>query len=139
MYQAIIFLPLFASLISFWQQDNGKSVATKVTSIAIFISAGISLFVFYKVGIKGEIIHIKLYNWLSVGNLRADWSIYIDQLTSIMLLVITSVSCVVHIYSIGYMAEDPNLPRFMSYLSLFTVCIWLPVIILFSYFLAGKV
>lgn len=122
MYQAIIFLPLFASLVGFLLNGNSRTFSANLTSIAIFISAIISAFVFYKVGIQGKIIHIKLCNWLSSGNLHVNWAIYIDQLTAIMLVVITSVSCVVHIYSIGYMADDPNLPRFMSYLSLFTVC-----------------
>ena len=61
-----------------------------------------------------------IFQWINSGNFVADWSIKIDPLSSVMLVVVTSISALVHIYSIGYMSHDPHKPRFMSYLSLFT-------------------
>jgi NADH-quinone oxidoreductase subunit L len=128
MYLSIIALPLFASIITgLFNRSITKEFSGIITSLAMVISFLISSYAFYKVGITGEIINIKICNWLEVGNFKADWTLYIDQLSAIMLIVITSVSAVVHIYSNEYMHDDPNLPRFMSYLSLFTVCMLLLV------------
>jgi NADH-quinone oxidoreductase subunit L len=69
---------------------------------------------------NGSIIHDILNTWISFGNTKIHWAIYVDELTAVMFSVVTIVSAIVHIYSYGYMHDDPNLPRFMSYLSLFT-------------------
>ena len=122
MVLAIIALPLLASIITgLFNKVISIKLASTLTCGAMIISSILSLAAFYKVGIKGEIIHIYLWEWLNVGTLKANITMYIDQLSAIMLIVITLVSSVVHVYSIGYMSEDKNLPRFMSYLSLFTV------------------
>jgi NADH-quinone oxidoreductase subunit L len=68
----------------------------------------------------GEAVRVFVANWMSVGALQVDWALRIDALTCVMLVVVTTVSMLVHLYSIGYMAEDPHRPRFMAYLSLFT-------------------
>jgi NADH:ubiquinone oxidoreductase subunit 5 (chain L)/Multisubunit Na+/H+ antiporter, MnhA subunit len=84
------------------------------------ISAFLSIYIFLDVALHSKIYNYKIISWISSGNLEINWSIYIDTLTSVMLVVVTSVSALVHIYSIGYMSHDPDKPRFMSYLSLFT-------------------
>ncbi len=128
MVLAIIFLPLLASIITgLYNKVLCTKTASIITSAASVISTIISFFVFYKVGINGEIIHIKIIEWINLGNLHANWSMYVDQLTAIMLVVVTLVSSIVHIYSIGYMHDDENVPKFMSFLSLFTVCMLLLV------------
>ncbi len=128
MVASIILLPLLASLITgIYNKIISRTVASILTSSCMVFAAIISCYIFYEVGINGKIHYIKLFNWLSLFSFKADFAIYIDQLSAIMLLVITSVSSVVHIYSIGYMHDDKNLARFMSYLSLFTVCMMLLV------------
>lgn len=128
MYLSIIALPLFASIITgLFNRSITRKFAGIITSSSMVISFLISAYAFYNVGIRDEIINIRIFNWLEVGNFKANWCLYIDQLSAIMLIVITSVSAVVHIYSNEYMHDDPNLPRFMSYLSLFTVCMLLLV------------
>lgn len=93
-----------------------------MAGIAITACATCAVVLFYKVGIGRENIHIVITNWISFQNFNANWAIYIDQLTAIMFIVVTFVSAVVHLYSLGYMEEDDNLPKFLSYLSLFTFC-----------------
>ena len=128
MVVSIICLPLLASIITgLFNKFMSKQCASVIAAGSMIFAALISIYVFSAVGISGKIIHIKLFHWLSLGSFNADFAIYIDQLSSIMLLVVTLVSAVVHVYSIGYMHEDENLPRFMSYLSLFTVCMMLLV------------
>ena len=79
-----------------------------------------SIIVFWN-GIQNDTYgNYKIFEWISSGGFTANWSIKIDPLSSIMLVVVTFVSALVHIYSIGYMSHDPHKPRFMSYLSLFT-------------------
>ena len=67
-----------------------------------------------------DALNFVIFKWISSGDLNLNWSIYIDTLTAVMLVVVTSVSFLVHVYSIGYMQHDPDKPRFMGYLSLFT-------------------
>ena len=69
---------------------------------------------------NGKLIVVKLFTWIDSGTLDVDWSLRVDTLTAVMLIVVTGVSSMVHVYSIGYMAEDTGIPRFMAYLSLFT-------------------
>ena len=84
------------------------------------ISAVISIFIFYDGLINDNYGNYLIFEWINSGNLNVNWSIKIDSLSSVMIMVVTSVSALVHIYSIGYMSDDPHKPRFMSYLSLFT-------------------
>jgi NADH-quinone oxidoreductase subunit L len=118
---ATIFLPLLSSIIcGLLNCKLSHKQAGIISSLALILSAIGASIIFIDVGLHGNILHIKLLEWINSGGLTANWAIYIDKISSIMLVVVTFVSALVHIYSLGYMEHDPNLPRFMSYLSLFT-------------------
>ena len=118
---AIIFLPLIASIISgFFGRFIGDRNSEIVTSLLVSISALFSIYVFYHVMVDGFQENIVIATWINSGELNVNWSMNIDPLSAVMLVVVTSVSALVHIYSIGYMSHDPHKPRFMAYLSLFT-------------------
>ena len=120
MEYAILFLPLLGSLIGYLGKSLAKYFSEIITSLFVSISAVLSILVFWR-GIQNNIYgNYKIFEWISSGDFIANWSINIDPLSSIMLVVVTFVSALVHIYSIGYMSHDPHKPRFMSYLSLFT-------------------
>ena len=120
MEYAIIFLPLAGSLIGYLGKSITKYFAEISTSLFVSISAALSIIVFLN-GIQNDNYgNYIIFEWISSGGFKANWSINIDPLSSIMLVVVTFVSALVHIYSIGYMSHDPHKPRFMSYLSLFT-------------------
>ena len=121
MEYAIIFLPLLGSIISgFFGRTLGNKYSQLLTTFFVIISSIFSLIIFYKVFTQGYSSSNLIFNWISSGNFNVNWSIYVDSLTSVMLVVITLVSSIIHLYSIGYMSHDPHKPRFMSYLSLFT-------------------
>ena len=118
---SIIFLPLIASIISgFFGKYIGDRNSELITSILVSISAFLSIFVFYQVIFNEYEENIVIATWINSGSLNVNWSMLIDPLSAVMLVVVTSVSSLVHIYSIGYMSHDPHKPRFMAYLSLFT-------------------
>ena len=118
---SIIALPLLASIISgFFGKLIGDRNSEVVTSLLVTISAILSAFVLYEVIFNQYQNNIKIATWMNSGSLEVNWSMKIDSLSAIMLVVVTSVSSLVHIYSIGYMSHDPHKPRFMAYLSLFT-------------------
>tara|TARA_A100001015_G_scaffold80531_1_gene89210 strand:+ start:186 stop:2099 length:1914 start_codon:yes stop_codon:yes gene_type:complete len=118
---SIIALPLLASIISgFFGKFIGDRTSEIVTSLLVTISAILSLIVLYEVIINQYQDNIVIAKWISSGSLNVNWSMKIDPLSAVMLVVVTSVSSLVHIYSIGYMSHDPHKPRFMAYLSLFT-------------------
>ena len=120
MEYAILFLPLIGSLIGYIGRSLTKYFAEISTSLFVSASAILSIFVFWN-GIQNNVYgNYIIFEWISSGGFKANWSINIDPLSSIMLVVVTFVSALVHIYSIGYMSHDPHKPRFMSYLSLFT-------------------
>ena len=117
----IVILPLLASIISgFFGNKLGNRFSEILTSIFVSISAIFSIYIFYNVMINDYNSNIIISSWISSGTLEVNWSIKIDPLSSVMLVVVTFISSLVHIYSIGYMHHDPHKPRFMSYLSLFT-------------------
>ena len=117
----IIALPLIASIISgFFGKFIGDRNSEIVTSLLVTISAILSMIILYQVIFNQYQDNIIIAKWISSGSLDVNWSIKIDPLSSVMLVVVTSVSSLVHIYSIGYMSHDPHKPRFMAYLSLFT-------------------
>ena len=117
----ILFLPLLASIISgFFGKYIGDRKSEIITSCFVSISAILSLIIFYDVIMSQYEANIVIASWINSGTLNVNWSIKIDTLTSIMLVVVTLISSLVHIYSIGYMSHDPHKPRFMAYLSLFT-------------------
>ena len=120
MEYAIIFLPLLGSILGYLGRKLVKYFAEITTSLFVSLSAIFSIILFWKGLHTGEYGNYKIFEWISSGNFVANWSINVDPLSSVMLLVVTFVSALVHIYSIGYMSHDPHKPRFMSYLSLFT-------------------
>ena len=118
---SILALPLIASIISgFFGKFIGDRSSEIITSLLVSISAIFSCLVFYEVIVNQYQENIIIATWISSGSLEVNWSMNIDSLSSVMLVVVTLVSALVHIYSIGYMSHDPHKPRFMAYLSLFT-------------------
>jgi NADH-quinone oxidoreductase subunit L len=121
MYQAIVFLPIIASAIAgLFGRVIGARASEIVTTGALFISAALSAYVFYDVCWLGHSVIVQVAPWIHSGDFAADWTVRVDSLTAVMLIVVTGVSSLVHLYSIGYMAEDDSRARFFSYLSLFT-------------------
>ena len=121
MYAAIVFLPIIASAIAgLLGRVIGARASELVTTGALFVSAALSCAVFYDVTLTGHSYLVQVLPWIYSGDLRVDWAIRVDALTGVMLVVVTGVSSLVHLYSIGYMADDPSRPRFFSYLSFFT-------------------
>src|SRR5438045_3220921 len=120
----IVLLPLVAAAIAgLFCRVIGDRPAQIVTCAALLIAAALSIFVFLRIGFgpdNAKLVVVKLFTWMDSGTLTVDWSLRVDTLTAVMLIVVTGVSSMVHVYSIGYMEEDPGIPRFMSYLSLFT-------------------
>ncbi len=121
LYGLIVFLPLIgailAGLFGRWLGDRGSHM---VTCGLVTASALLSVPAFWFVAIQGNVQIVELFPWIISGDLEASWALRVDQLTAVMLVVVTSVSAVVHWYSIGYMHGDPHQPRFFAYLSLFT-------------------
>ncbi|MGX9120595.1 NADH-quinone oxidoreductase subunit L [Mesorhizobium sp. BHbsci] len=122
MYQAIVFLPLLGFLIvGLFGTSLGAKASEYITSGFLVISAVLSWVAFFAVGFgEGEVFTVPVLRWIQSGGLEAAWALRIDTLTVVMLVVVNTVSALVHIYSIGYMHHDPNRPRFFAYLSLFT-------------------
>ena len=121
MATSIIFLPLLGFLFCFLlgKQFNYKVYQISTTSI-LFLCTLFSWIIFIQFINNKETEIIFILNWISSGNFIVDWSIRLDTLTAVMFIVVTTVSACVHLYSIGYMEEDPSKIRFMGYLSLFT-------------------
>ena len=122
MSYVLVFAPLIGFLLTIcFGKFLGDRISQILTSSLVLVSTLISFFYFFKfISNDTAIINDRIINWLSSGKLNFDWSIYIDPLTSLMLVVITSISFLVHIYSIEYMSHDKSKPRFMAYLSFFT-------------------
>ena len=118
---SLVFLPLAAAIIAgFGGRVIGDRGAQLVTSGAVITSAILSIITFFNVALGHQPEHVVLANWMLSGDFKVDWAIKVDTLTAVMLVVVNGVSCLVHVYSIGYMSHDPHKPRFMAYLSLFT-------------------
>src|SRR6185437_8996406 len=98
----------------------GSRAAELITTGLLFVSAALSWIVLVDVGFMHHDIRIALFPWIVSGDLQVNWSLRVDTLTAVMLVVVNTVSSLVHLYSIGYMDEDPYRPRFFAYLSLFT-------------------
>ena len=117
----IIFLPLIGFLLCFFLGKRFNFQFYQITTTTfLFISALFSWILFFQYLGKKETEIIFLINWFTSGSFIVDWSVRLDALTATMFIVITTVSACVHLYSIGYMKEDPSKTRFMGYLSLFT-------------------
>jgi NADH-quinone oxidoreductase subunit L len=120
--QAIVFLPLLAAIVAgLGNRFIGNVPAKAITTGALFLSCILSwpIFLGFMAGTEHSQLHPVL-NWISSGDLQVSWALRVDALTSVMLVVVTTVSALVHLYSWGYMAEDDSQPRFFAYLSLFT-------------------
>jgi NADH-quinone oxidoreductase subunit L len=121
MYPAIVFLPMAGALLAgFFGRSLGDKMSGFLTSLFVVVAAGLSWIAFYQVGILGEEARVPILPFIGAGDLQTAWSLRIDTLTAVMLVVVTTVSGLVHIYSIGYMSEDDRQPLFFSELSLFT-------------------
>ena len=102
------------------EPDAGSRAAELITTTLLGISWVLSCLAFVEVGLRGHDAHVPIFNFITSGDLKVDWALRVDPLTAVMLVVVTTVSALVHLYSIGYMADDPHKPRFFSYLSFFT-------------------
>ncbi len=148
MIQAIVFFPLLGALLAgFFGRQIGARNSEILTSGLLVVAALLSWVIFFQFGFGGEaaqplvqgatdvataegghgdtamftnVMKVELFRWIAVGDLDLRWVLRVDTLTAVMLVVVTSVSSLVHIYSIGYMADDPSRQRFFAYLSLFT-------------------
>jgi len=122
MYAAIVFLPIIGSAIAgLFGRVIGARASELVTTGLLFVSAALSVAVFITIPLGGGAAQIvQILPWIHSGDFAVDWTVRVDSLTAVMLVVVTGVSSLVHLYSIGYMREDPHRPRFFSYLSLFT-------------------
>jgi NADH-quinone oxidoreductase subunit L len=98
----------------------GSRAAELITTTLLFVSMILSWMAFVQVGFGHQDAHVAVAPFITSGELKVDWALHIDTLTALMLVVVTTVSALVHLYSIGYMEDDPHQPRFFAYLSLFT-------------------
>ena len=117
---AVVLLPLLGSILGYFGKKINIFFSQLITCLFIIVSAALSLLIFYNGIVHEAYGNYKIFEWIASGSFVANWSINIDPLSSVMLVVVTFISALVHIYSIGYMSHDPFKPRFMSYLSLFT-------------------
>ncbi|MBS0505559.1 MAG: NADH-quinone oxidoreductase subunit L [Proteobacteria bacterium] len=122
MIQAIVFLPLLAAIVAgLGNRMLGNTVAKSITTGALFISCALSWPIFIGFLTGAETAHVEpVLQWIKSDAFDVQWALRVDTLTAVMLVVVTSVSALVHLYSWGYMAEDDSQPRFFAYLSLFT-------------------
>ncbi|MTH97892.1 NADH-quinone oxidoreductase subunit L [Roseibium sp. RKSG952] len=122
MYTAILFLPAIGFLIAgLFGRVIGSKASEYITSGLVILAALLSWIAFFTVAYGDTgLYQIQILRWISAGALDVSWSIRVDTLTVVMLIVVNTVSALVHVYSIGYMHHDPHRPRFFAYLSLFT-------------------
>ncbi|MPY75276.1 MAG: NADH-quinone oxidoreductase subunit L [Alphaproteobacteria bacterium] len=118
---AIVFLPLLGAIIAgFFGRMIGDRASMYVTCVLLTVSCALGWVVFFDVTAGGNVRTTQLSTWMDVTGFVVSWALMVDQLTAVMLIVVTTVSAVVHWYSIGYMSHDDGKPRFFAYLSLFT-------------------
>ncbi len=121
MLHAIVFLPLLGAIIAgFLGRQIGDRGSQIVTCACMLVSAVLGWITFQDVALAGNVRTVEVLTWINSGNFEANWALKFDTLTAVMVIVVTTVSAMVHVYSIGYMSHDPNKPRFMAYLSFFT-------------------
>jgi NADH:ubiquinone oxidoreductase subunit 5 (subunit L)/multisubunit Na+/H+ antiporter MnhA subunit len=121
MYLLIVILPLLSAILAgFFGRYIGEKGSVILTTTLIMITGLISIMAFFSVGVEGNPVYFKVTTWIDSANFMVDWGFIFDSLTVTMLVVVTVVSSLVHLYSGEYMNGDPHRPRFMSYLSLFT-------------------
>jgi NADH-ubiquinone oxidoreductase chain 5 len=121
MYLLLIILPLTGSCAAgLFGRNLGPYGSAIISTTCLMLSFLLSAFAFYEVALIGCCVYVKLISWIDSEVLNVDWGFMFDSLTVLMCCVVTFVSFLVHLYSVEYMSHDPHLPRFMSYLSLFT-------------------
>jgi NADH-ubiquinone oxidoreductase chain 5 len=121
MYLSVVILPLISSCLSgLFGSFFGSFGARVLTTSLSFVTFLVSCFIFFEVAICNINCYLPILSWVHLEYLNFDWTFQFDPLTAVMLLVVTSISFLVHLYSCEYMAHDPHIPRFMAYLSLFT-------------------
>ena len=121
MYLTLVFLPLFGSIAAgFFGFFIGSQGAGFITILCLGVTFLMSCFAFYEVALAGSPCFINVMPWFDSELFSFAWGFQFDSLTAVMLIVVTFISFLVHLYSTEYMSHDPHLPRFMSYLSLFT-------------------
>jgi NADH-quinone oxidoreductase subunit L len=121
MIVACVFLPLIGALVSgLFVRTIGDTRAQLITCIPMVLSALLALFIFLNVTGNEISRVVPVMTWIVSGDFATHWALKVDTLTAIMLLLVTWVAAIVHIYSVGYMSHDDHKPRFMAYLSLFT-------------------
>ena len=121
MYLLIVFLPLLGAIFTgFFGRFLGQMGSCILSIVCVLISLLMSILVFYEIGLCNTQCYIEVANWITSGVLTINWGFLFDSLTCVMLVVVTLVSSLVHIYSSNYMEMDPHVPRFMSYLQIFT-------------------
>ncbi len=128
MEYAVIFLPLLGSIFGYLSKYLGDYFSLIITNLFIFISSILAILIFYNGIVNNDYGNYLIFEWVSSGEFVVNWSINIDPLSAIMLVVVSVVSFLVHFYSIGYMRHDPDKPRFMAYLSLFTFSMMILVV-----------
>ena len=121
MYLLILYIPLFSAIagVLFGRYLGYRGVGI-LTSSCIVLTAILSWISLYEVGFSGSPVYLNLWTWMDSGLFSVSFGLMFDSVTVMMLILVTTVSSLVHIYSTGYMSGDPHLQRFMSYLSLFT-------------------
>ena len=130
MYAATVLLPLFGALVAGFlafiepahkgRKKRLDMAAQWVTCGSLIASAAAATYIFYDAIFLGNTGTVELFTWIDSGAMEVSWAVRVDTLTAVMLFVVSVVSAVIHVYSIGYMHHDPGIPRFMAYLSLFT-------------------
>lgn len=115
-------------LMRFVLSDSQRRLAYFVTVLGVLGGLSFAALLFVNIGLQDLVVHQELASWFTVAGTTITWDIYIDSLSALMLLVVTSVSAVVHLYSFGYMSEDKDFNRFIAYLSLFTFFMLLLVV-----------
>ena len=121
MYLLIVLLPLISAITAgLFGRFIGREGSKYITTGSIMVTCAMSYCAFYEVALLGQPCHFDLMTWIDSEMFSFSWGFLFDSLTVVMLVVVTSVSSLVHLYSTEYMGHDPHLPRFMSYLSLFT-------------------
>src|SRR5579864_1272360 len=118
---AAVFLPLLGAFIAGffgrWVGDRGAQI---ITCAGVGIAAIFGVLLFVQVALDGQNVTTDLATWIDTGDLQVQWALRFDALSAVMVAVVTVVSAMVHVYSVGYMAHDKGIPRFMAYLSFFT-------------------
>nr|WGU50279.1 NADH dehydrogenase subunit 5 [Coptis deltoidea] len=119
MYLLIVFLPLLGSSVAgFFGRFLGSEGSAIMTTTCVSFSSILSLIAFYEVAPGASACYLRIAPWISSEMFYASWGFFFDSPTVVMLIVVTSISSLVHLYSISYMSEDPHSPRFMCYLSI---------------------